>query len=705
MNPARLFSFVLILTLPLSGCGGRHEAFDAAVAATRGVERELARLAAAVTDPAKDPPVALLELRERAAIGPGDVGRGFARLLALDFDRAGRPTAATVRITVDVVAARGGRRQVVADYLATVAAGEDGPRLELEAVSVPDARERDGPAFQDATLEAGLADVHHAPDLDVENRLVRGIWPGSGAGAADVDGDGDVDLLVLDGRRSILYGNDGHARFTDRTADAGLEGLIGTGVAFADLDQDGDPDLLVTNAFGGNRLFENRAGVFVDRTEASGTATSPKGSSVAIADYDGDGRPDIYVCNSGDYYHRLPDPVWNARDGYPNALFRNLGDLRFEDRAAAAGVASTGWSLAAAFADYDGDGDQDLYVANDFGLNELYRNRGDGTFEDVTKAAGAGARGYGMSVTWGDYDGDGDEDLYVSNIESHYAFLLDQKGFPLPPMGRLFRFWVIPMMKTMLAGNSLLENQGNGTFVDVSEKRGVARGGWGWGALFLDYDGDGQLDIYAPNGFVTTDSGEDAELDFWIDSSARWSDYLAGRAVFDMAGRSLHGHERDVLFRGHGGGPFDEVGFLEGVDFEGDARGTVRADFDGDGRPDLYVRQVLQPGVLLMNRRAGGHRLALHLRTATGGPAIGAVVDLDLGGGRRLHRVVRASEGYFSSQDPTLLVGVGEAEAVVAIDVRWPSGRHDRHAHLPVDCRIDWTEGGTPESAPLADGS
>ncbi|MFN7975410.1 MAG: CRTAC1 family protein [Acidobacteriota bacterium] len=672
----------LLLALLAGACGSDRAAFTRVVASTQEVESELARVAQEAAAGHPDPALAPL----LAAVPAGSSRDVSIELRDLRFDG---DAPRSLRAFAEVRASAGeGTALSRAEISGDVSRRGDGTALALHAPESVAATSRARPAYRDVTVASGVADVHHAPPIQAQNHLVRGIWPGSGAGAADVDGDGDVDLLVLDGERSILYENDGDARFTDATDRRRLSGLAGTGCAFADFDGDGDPDLLVTDVFADNRLFENASGAFVDRTAASGTTGCRKASSVAVADYDGDGLLDAYVCSSGDYYSFLPDPVWNARNGYPNHLLRNLGGLRFADAAPGAAVDSRGWSLAASFADYDGDGDQDLYVANDFGLNQLFRNEGDGTFRETTRTSGTGDRGYGMSVTWGDADEDGREDLYVSNIESRYAFLLDDKNFPLPILGKLFRFRVVPMMRTMLSGNSLFRNRGDGTFEDVTRARDVWRGGWSWGALFVDYDLDGALDLFSPNGFVTQEGvrgGEDGELAFWIDSSERWSQYLKGKAVFDMEGRSLHGHQRDALFHNPGpaagrAAPFEEVGFVEGAGVPGDARGAVRADFDGDGRPDLYVRQVTQRGALLLHGKDSGGRIALDVLDRNGSPAIGARATVHCGA-RSLVRVVRTGEGYFASQDPTILVGLGSAPGCDRIEIAWPSGAR---AELPA---------------------
>ena len=270
-----------------------------------------------------------------------------------------------------------------------------------------------------------------------------------------------------------------------------------------DFDGDGHRDLFCTVFRGPNVYYRGLpGGRFAEATAAVGLAGSGVySSSAAAADLEGDGDLDLYVCNFGDTRGQAVDDL--ARNGERNRCFRNDGG-RFTDVTDASGLGDTGYSLAVAFADVDGDGDVDGYVANDFAFNRLFRNRGDGTFEDVTGATGAADAGMGMGVTWADLDGDGDLDCYVSNMFSSVGhWIFDDPEYPVGGLsGFLFRGAVIGVLRKLAAGNTVLRNDG-GRFTTIGEVSGAANAGWAWAAPAIDLDADGRTDLYVSNGMVT----------------------------------------------------------------------------------------------------------------------------------------------------------------------------------------------------------
>ena len=337
------------------------------------------------------------------------------------------------------------------------------------------------------------------------------VYGHQGLAAGDYDGDGLEDLYISQpgGLPNRLYRNNGDGTFSDVSRAAGVDALDDTSMSlFADVDNDGDQDLLLIGSE--VLLFRNNgAGAFAFDPDAGLTPPPDRAAmltSGALADYDGDGYLDLYVCaydfwQAGSEYD-APTPYYDAVNGPPNLLFRNRGDGTFEEATEAAGLMRNNdrFSFAASWADYDGDGDQDLYVANDFGRNNLYRNNGDGTFTDVAAEAGVEDLAAGMSVAWGDYDNDGRLDLYVSNMWSSAGQRLTFNAqFESVASSEDVR----AKFQRQARGNSLFRNNGDGTFDDVSEQAGVTMGRWAWASDFFDFDNDGSLDLLVQNGYIT----------------------------------------------------------------------------------------------------------------------------------------------------------------------------------------------------------
>jgi len=391
----------------------------------------------------------------------------------------------------------------------------------------------EGAGFTDAAAQAELTfRARRNPMFATEawrpERFEIFKYSSAGVSAADFDDDGWEDLLFADGASLALYRNRGDGTFEDATAAAGLPvDQPGVNAAvFADLDNDGDQDLLLAGLTVESMLFVNDGGVF-RKVVPPGGLGGPLAATAAVADYDNDGDLDLYLGRYLDPRVDLPTTLFYTRNGAGNSLWRNDGDWRFTDVTEEAGVREGGLTLAVAWADYDEDGDQDLYVANDFGRNALLRNRGDGTFEDVSEASGTLDFGFGMSATFGDIDNDGDLDLYTSNVHSgqrwygQAATLYQYLGNSLR-QGTLMADYpiyreILDLMGSdwrdygdrMVKGNSLLQNNGDGSFTDVAEIANANPFGWYWGSTFFDYDNDGRQDIFAANGWITAPSKDD----------------------------------------------------------------------------------------------------------------------------------------------------------------------------------------------------
>ena len=381
--------------------------------------------------------------------------------------------------------------------------------------------------FRDVTNEALGANASYRdillPSIDhfrgrLDAAVGIGVYGHNGLAIGDADGDGLEDIYVptAAGLPNLLYraGTDG--AFTDVSRESGVDLLDGTSQAlFLDLDNDSDQDLFLVTEQRLAVLLNDGGGRFLhleDAVEknAAGTATP---LSATAADYDLDGLVDLYICSyvfwrggSNSAGTRLPIPYHEAHNGAANILLRNLGGGRFENATAASGLGANNqrFSFAAAWGDYDGDGYPDLYIANDFGSNNLWRNRGDGTFEETTVDAGVEDVGAGMSVSWEDYDNDGDLDLYIGNMFSAAGQRVTG-GDDYKVDDRQLQ----SVYRRHARGNSLFRNSGDGTFEDVSLESGAWFGRWAWGSDFLDFNLDGHEDIYVQNGFLTNSREHD----------------------------------------------------------------------------------------------------------------------------------------------------------------------------------------------------
>ena len=336
-----------------------------------------------------------------------------------------------------------------------------------------------------------------------------------GLAVGDYDGDGLEDFYLTQpgGLPNRLFRNLGNGTFADTSARAGLDALDGSSAAFfADIENNGAQDLIVILSTGQPLLFINGGqGEFRWSKEGFPLGVKPGAVGGCLGDYDLDGFLDLYVTaylwpNASS---QLPRPYYDATNGPPNVLYRNLGNGTFADVTDASGLNENNnrFSHACTWADYDQDGLPDLFVANDFGRKNLYRNQGSGTFRDVTAEAGIEDAGAGMSVALGDYDGDGWEDVYFGNmwssagrrVTAQPGFKIDSPEAPKEIYQRHAR------------GNSLFRSEGE-RFEDVTLRSGVEMGRWAWCSDFVDFDNDGNLDIYIVNGFVTGTEGEAPDL-------------------------------------------------------------------------------------------------------------------------------------------------------------------------------------------------
>ena len=358
--------------------------------------------------------------------------------------------------------------------------------------------------FTDVSVPAGVAHVGTRFGAPGNTSFA---W--NGAACADVDGDGYFDLFVPSAPRHKLYLANGEDGYRDEATERGLTGGGGTGAVFFDFDRDGDQDLALGDvgwqeADGterGNRLrfyVNDGEGHFTESGKALGFDALCHAYTLTVLDFDADGYLDVFVCNYG-RVEGEPNNSWTqATNGTPNALFRNEGGSRFRDVAEDVGLVDTDWTFAAAAADYDSDGDTDLYVANDYGRNSLWRNDG-GAFEDVAALEGVTDLGNGMGALFGDLNSDGVLDLYVANMSSTAGNRI---------LRRLSEDSGTASLVKMAAGNSIFL-RGDEGYERLDPKKGGIGASWAWSPALLDMNLDGRLDLYCASGFVTGDTLED----------------------------------------------------------------------------------------------------------------------------------------------------------------------------------------------------
>lgn len=538
------------------------------------------------------------------------------------------------------------------------------------------------------------------------------VYGNQGISVGDIDGSGFDSFYVCQpsGLPNRLYRNRGDGTFDDITEHSGTGILDGTASAlFVDFLNRDRQDLLVVRT-SGPLLFRNMGdGRFEPQPGAFHFATLPQGTftSASVADYNRDGWVDVFFCVYSYYQglnqYQFPAPYYDARNGPPNFLFRNRGDGTFEDVTASSGINQNNnrFSFAAAWCDYDGDGWPDLYVANDFGRKNLYRNHGDGTFSDVAEKLEVDDSGPGMSVCWFDAENKGSQDVYVANM-----WLAEGKRITASPQ---FLPGVDPAIRAVYqkhnAGNALYRNLGNGSFENRSAEAGTAIGRWCWSCASWDFDHDGYSDLYVANGFISGPNHYDLQSFFWRQVAQRSasapgasSDYaMAWNAINELirSDYSWSGYQRNVFFANNHDGTFSDVSGALGLDFRDDCRAYALSDFDHDGRLEFALKNRSGPQLRMVRNdlKDIGNSIALRLTgTVSNRDAIGAVVTLEIGAARQT-RIVSAGSGFASQHTKELFFGVGEADGPVRISVRWPNGAMGRYEGVPINHRVELREG------------
>ncbi len=530
--------------------------------------------------------------------------------------------------------------------------------------------------FVDATDEAGIRFRHSS---GTRSSLLPEDM-GSGAAFADIDNDGDLDLYIVNIPRpltqdvggasnpdtlpNVLYRNNGDGTFTDITDIAGVgDHGYGMGCVFADYNDDGTLDLYVTN-YGANVLYRNNGdGTFSNVTETTGVGCELWSTGAAFADVDGDSDLDLYVCNYVTYdlekLEQMQEESLQSGKPVPSALnphvfepqdnvfYRNNGDGTFSDVTAEVGIAAPGGrSMQCMFCDFDNDNDLDLYVANDTSVNYVYRNDGNGAFTDVSNESWAADFRGSMGLAAGDYDNDGDIDIFMSH-------------------------WVDE--ENTLYRNLLKEDPSSGhiRFVDESYSAMLAEVSIkqiGWGTALFDYDNDADLDIFVTNGSTFQ----------------------------ELKNPEMLIPQVDALYRNDGDGSFSDVSEISGITGLPTrvGRGATFGDYDNDGDIDIFVVNNHAPPTLLRND--GGNRNRwLHVEligTDGNRNAIGAKIQLKTAD-RTQVREVYAGESYMSANSFIAEFGVGDATQIETLQITWLNGDVQTLHNIPANQRIRVKQG------------
>jgi hypothetical protein len=559
-----------------------------------------------------------------------------------------------------------------------------------------------GRYLADVTEEVGLAFRHRTSDWLSRLRRTLSVTPptfsGGGIGAEDINGDERLDLLLVGGMGNALLLNDGRGGFVDATEESGLSWRRPDGHAgearqplIADLDNDGRQDVVITYANDPHRVYRNLGrGRFEDVTARAGLGGEGLvGGAATVFDFDNDGLLDLYVGYFGNYLQgdvpeRMPqldreggqleeysgDLPTLARDNtnaLPNKLFRNLGNLRFEE-VREPGLANTGWAQAVAHSDVNLDGLQDVVVANDFGRNAILLNRGGGRFENAAESLGMSKAYHSMNVGIGDLNQDSYPDLYISNLNT----MLKDSRYVLPNESTVMdsRLQTLATMRVSEASVLYVSKADDGGLREYTISDAVERGatsvGWAWDADFFDFDNDGDDDLYVLNG------ANEYRL---LEETWKWREREGDEARV----LRLSHHDQPNIFYLNDGGRLRDHSQASGADFVGNSRSAVYLDYDEDGDLDVAVNNFQGDAVFLRNEAVGkgGNWLKVRLvgdpRRGSNRDAIGARLVATTPAGGRVWREVHGGSGYLSMEPKQQHFGLG-SEGQARLEIVWPNG-------------------------------
>jgi len=588
------------------------------------------------------------------------------------------------------------------------------------------AREEGAPLFEKlAPAQTGVDFSHRMAMNHPLSRLNSSGFVCGGVCIGDFNGDGRPDLFLANGPdKNGLFLQRDEFRFEDVTQQAGVDGgdAWGSGAAAADFDGDGDLDLYVCNYDAPNQLFVNdgTGTKFTDEAESQGLAMIDASLTPSFVDYDRDGDLDLFVVTYR-YYRpggrpaKTPIVMRNGRPkilagfekyydlrqvgpsnwtvdtcGRPDRLFRNDGSGRFTDVSESAGITEKGHGLSATWWDHDRDGWPDLYVANDFTDPEhLYRNNGDGTFTDVLEQAMPYTSWSSMGADCADLNNDGLLDLFVADMAAttHY-----KSKVTMGDMGDR-RWFLENAWPRQIMRNNLFLNTGTPRFMEAAFLCGLAGTDWSWAVKLADLDNDSRVDVYVTNGASRMITDADITVT---------PQMLVGKTEWELWKEQPTMKEVNLAFRNKGNLQFEQTAKPWGLAHEGMSYAAAYGDLDGDGDLDLVVTNIDEPTSIYRNLGHEGHRVLVRLVGAgSNRDGLGATIEIESQAGKQI-RLANPMTGFLSCNDSAVHFGLGQADNIDTLRVRWPSGAVQTFNDLAADHRYTITEasgGQTPGSA------